>query len=126
MVCPHRSLAVSSDVHQIIGEKLPFPSGTATAHLVSVLHHLPPPETSLRHRQGYQRVDDSEGLDIPIDESRVDEHEHEAEAEEAIDGAERDAVGRNGLRGLIWSFVCSGALAVGAIIPSNISSSWLL
>jgi uncharacterized oligopeptide transporter (OPT) family protein len=107
-------------VHQIIEEKLPFPSGTATAHLVSVLYRLPPPETSLRHRQGYRRVDDSEATDDRIYESTAVEHEHEseaeAEAEDAADEAEIDIVEHEGLRSLIWSFVCSGVLAVRSIL----------
>ncbi len=41
--------------------------------------------------------------------------EHEAEAEGVSDGAGRDAIGRNGLRSLIWSFVSSGVLAVRTI-----------
>lgn len=31
---------------KIIEEQLAFPSGTATAQLVSVLHELPPPDTA--------------------------------------------------------------------------------
>ncbi|GJJ08659.1 hypothetical protein Clacol_002878 [Clathrus columnatus] len=45
----------------IIKEQLAFPSGTATAQLISVLHRKPPPEGVLKNRRGYQSLD-SDGL----------------------------------------------------------------
>lgn len=59
-----------------------------------------------------------------MDESTIDRHE--AEAEGVTDEAERETVVHNGLRSLIWSFICSGVLAVSAIMFSKINYSSLL
>lgn len=94
----------------IIEEQLPFPSGTATAHLISVLHRLPPPDTSLRHRTGYRPVEDEEDdvvapdilAGIPV----VEEDEE--------DTTERDVVEHEGWYDLVWSFAVSGSLTLAA------------
>ncbi|CAK5268494.1 unnamed protein product, partial [Mycena citricolor] len=44
----------------IIKEQLAFPSGTATAQLIAVLHKMPPPDTTVRRRVGYSAVPDEE------------------------------------------------------------------
>ncbi|PPQ67518.1 hypothetical protein CVT25_006059 [Psilocybe cyanescens] len=90
----------------IIEEQLPFPSGTATAHLISVLHQLPPPDTTVRHRNGYQQVEDEE---VPVAEHNPDDTIDEEEQE---DGTERDVVEHQGWSNLIWSFAASGGLTL--------------
>ena len=57
-----------------------------------------------------------------MDESTIEGHE--AEAEGVTDGAERETVVHNGLRSLIWSFICSAVLAVSAILPTKINYSY--
>jgi len=93
---------------QIIEEQLPFPSGTATAHLISVLHQLPPLDTSLKHRSGCHHVEDEEGdsslPDILPDIPAVEEDEANA--------IERDVVKHEGWHDLVWSFAASGSLTV--------------
>lgn len=111
---------------QIIEEELPFPSGTATAHLISVLHQLPPPESNLRQRRGYQHIENGE--EITINEATINDmvSENEEEVEH-----EREVVEHQGWHDLIWSFAASGLLTVilqrvlsYAIILINPSSSW--
>ncbi|KIY73454.1 oligopeptide transporter [Cylindrobasidium torrendii FP15055 ss-10] len=85
----------------IIEEQLAFPSGTATAHLISVLHKLPPPESPKGVSDGYERVADEEDHAISDDESAADVE------------LERD-VEETGWKALIWSFVPSGILTLAA------------
>ncbi|KAH7919509.1 OPT superfamily oligopeptide transporter [Leucogyrophana mollusca] len=96
----------------IIEEQLAFPSGTATAQLISVLHQLPPPDTTLRHRTGYRQVD-TEDLVDPT--AIAEETEHD---DENIDGSEthdeRDVVQKQGWWDLVWSFVASGVMTLAA------------
>ncbi|KZP11045.1 OPT superfamily oligopeptide transporter [Athelia psychrophila] len=94
----------------IIKEQLAFPSGMATAQLISVLHHLPPPETSIRRRTGYEAVD-SEAIDEPqgiipdvVEDFATDERE-------AID---REGVKQQGWSDLLWSFLASGVMTLSA------------
>uniref|UniRef100_A0A8H7Y0F4 Oligopeptide transporter n=1 Tax=Psilocybe cubensis TaxID=181762 RepID=A0A8H7Y0F4_PSICU len=91
----------------IIEEQLPFPSGTATAHLISVLHHLPPPDTTIRHRQGYQQVEDEEEVTVSAENQQESITEEESE-----DETERDIVEHQGWSNLIWSFAVSGGLTL--------------
>jgi hypothetical protein len=77
--------------------------------LVSVLHHLPPPDTNLRHWRGYQQITD-EDVENAVEE---DEAEDAAVApEDASDAADRDLVEHESWHSLIWSFISSGVLAV--------------
>lgn len=89
-------------------EQLPFPSGTATAHLISVLHRLPPPDTSVRHRNSYRPVEDEEddviAPDILAGIPALEEDEEDA--------TERDVVEHEGWHDLVWSFAVSGSLTV--------------
>jgi len=94
---------------QIIEEQLPFPSGTATAHLISVLHKLPPPDTTVRRRTGYRQVEDEEEDSLnpesvpDVPQTLPDEHD---------DTAERETVEHEGWQDLLWSFSASGLLTV--------------
>ncbi|KAF5391575.1 hypothetical protein D9757_002385 [Collybiopsis confluens] len=91
----------------IIEEELAFPSGTATAQLVSVLHKLPPPNTSLRRRNGYQHIDDQE----------VGEDEDSREIispRETTPLRDPEIVSPAGWHELLWSFVASALLTLAA------------
>ncbi|CAL1715806.1 unnamed protein product [Somion occarium] len=91
----------------IIEEQLPFPSGTATAQLISVLHQLPPPDTTVRRRAGYTELDtdDTPVLDptSPIEEVLLSEP---ADIKEAAEPETWSA--------LIWSFTASGIMTLAA------------
>ncbi|KDR76294.1 hypothetical protein GALMADRAFT_473281 [Galerina marginata CBS 339.88] len=90
----------------IIEEQLPFPSGTATAHLISVLHKLPPPDTTVRHRTGYRQVEEEEAFAPTVpDTSAITPEDQE-------DAGERQFAEREGWQDLIWSFSASGALTL--------------
>ncbi|KAH7884304.1 OPT oligopeptide transporter protein-domain-containing protein [Phlebopus sp. FC_14] len=96
----------------IIEEQLAFPSGTATAQLISVLHRLPPPDTSLRRRSGYRALDTEDTVDVTtVVEEEVDiaADVAEAEAEE-----EREVVQQEGWLDLAYSFLASGAMTLAA------------
>ncbi|KAG2035225.1 OPT oligopeptide transporter protein-domain-containing protein [Suillus americanus] len=95
----------------IIKEQLAFPSGTATAQLISVLHRMPPPDTTLRHRSGYRAVD-TEDSTHPT--AITDEHENHQEAAAEHDFDEREAVQREGWEDLLMSFLASGAMTLAA------------
>ncbi|KAF9449519.1 oligopeptide transporter [Macrolepiota fuliginosa MF-IS2] len=90
----------------IIEEELPFPSGTATAQLINVLHELPPPDTTIRRRRGYQEVDteaddrEDEVAEVPV---RADEH----------DEGEREVL-EHGWHSLVWSFIVSAFVSLSA------------
>ncbi|PPR00882.1 hypothetical protein CVT24_000367, partial [Panaeolus cyanescens] len=95
----------------IIEEQLSFPSGTATAQLISVLHQLPPPDTSVRRRGGYRHIEDEEDLPDEDEEVLADTptlHENEQQI------AERDVVEHQGWHDLLWSFAASGLLTLSA------------
>ena len=93
---------------QIIEEQLAFPSGTATAHLISVLHKLPPPDTSVRRREVYHHDDDDE------EEERNISSEAPIIAEETPeqDATEGEIVENQGWHNLLWSFAASAFLTV--------------
>lgn len=94
---------------QIIEEQLAFPSGTATAQLISVLHKLPPPDTSVRRRRGYRELSTE----------RDDEAEspliHAEPLLEAPELAEREVVQHEGWHDLVWSFLVSSAMTVSVL-----------
>ena len=86
-----------------------FPSGTATAQLISVLHDIPPPGTSrsddsVRHRRGYRAIDAEEDCE-------PDNVAFEA-GEEAQDQEERDLVRKDGWLALGSSFLASAFMTV--------------
>ncbi|KAF7374839.1 OPT superfamily [Mycena sanguinolenta] len=81
----------------IINEQLAFPSGTATAQLIAVLHKQPPPDTTVRRRTGYIAIEDEET------------NAHRAEEEEQnVPDAEN--IQSHGWQALTTSFAASGAL----------------
>ncbi|KAF8558162.1 OPT superfamily oligopeptide transporter [Imleria badia] len=97
----------------IIEEQLPFPSGTATAQLISVLHQLPPPETSLRRRSGYRALDTE---DIASHTNLIDGVSIVTQdGVDAMEGAdERELVQKEGWADLIYSFLASGLMTLAA------------
>ena len=103
---------------QIIKEQLAFPSGTATAQLISVLHRRPLPGTALRNRRGYSPLN-SEGNDredyqaIPSADDEGSRFEHaESPSDEAgvADAHKREEIQQEGWSVLGWSFAASAAL----------------
>lgn len=77
--------------------------------MVSVLHHLPPPDTNLQHRRGYQQITDEE-VENAIEGDGVEDAA--VAPGDASDVADRDLVEHKSWRSLIWSFISSGVLAV--------------
>ncbi|KAJ6576544.1 OPT oligopeptide transporter protein-domain-containing protein [Mycena vulgaris] len=84
----------------IINEQLAFPSGTATAQLIAVLHKMPPPDTSIRRRVGYIAVEEEDTDIRGTEEDPVDE----ALAPESVQS--------EGWHALTSSFAASGALTL--------------
>ncbi|KAK4698315.1 hypothetical protein P7C70_g7965, partial [Phenoliferia sp. Uapishka_3] len=82
-------LAVPLRRQVIVKEKLVFPSGTATAQIISVLHAVPPP--GIKRRVGQYRA-------LPTSDEEVG-GEPESDSEEKID--------RKGWMALTWSFAAS-------------------
>ena len=96
---------------QIIEEQLAFPSGTATAHLISVLHKLPPPDTSVRRREVYHHDEDEEEYSQDrniLPEPPIAEDSETPEQ----NGTEREVVEHQGWHNLLWSFAASAFLTV--------------
>jgi len=93
---------------KIVKEKLPFPSGTATAQLISVLHQLPPPDTGVRHRRGYRQLDAEDDTTFvpPVLAAGEDGQEDEEH--------ERQIVQKEGWYDLIWSFAAAGSVTLAA------------
>ncbi|TRM64210.1 OPT oligopeptide transporter protein-domain-containing protein [Schizophyllum amplum] len=118
----------------IIEEKLAFPSGTATAQLISVLHKLPPPDIEGPHRRrGYQHVDAEEPTSVVTDSTMIEEEE-DADEQTPLNGVS-STVQNDGWRTLIWSFFTSSALTLfGYFFPvtfalplfgSSLAKNWL-
>lgn len=103
--------------HQIIKEQLTFPSGTATAQLISVLHQLPPPDTSVRRRHRYMPLDTGEDQAHEPDSPIVDDPDQDDLNQH--DSTEREVVQQEGWQKLVWSFFASSIMTVSA----NSSSS---
>ena|SRR6202167_1430066 len=93
--------------HKIIKEQLAFPSGTATAQLISVLHRLPPPDTSLRHRTGYREVNTEED-----EETQDPTTPGTGDTMDEFDSGEREVIQHQGWSDLVWSFLASGFMTV--------------
>lgn len=93
-------LAVPLRKQVIVKEKLVFPSGTATAQLIALLHHAPPPTQSLNPTPGgpYRRIPARGSDDLEIRES----------AQRKDD----DVISGRGWAALGWSFVASGTMTV--------------
>ncbi|KAK6904346.1 hypothetical protein I203_105158 [Kwoniella mangroviensis CBS 8507] len=94
----------------IVKEKLVFPSGTATAQLISLLHRIPPPSQTLKPSAGaYRRLPrTSRSVSPPGYASRddVDEEPHNAA------GKDSEVMRGSGWWALGWSFFASGSLTV--------------
>ncbi|KAH9916497.1 OPT oligopeptide transporter protein-domain-containing protein [Amylocystis lapponica] len=114
----------------IVEEQLAFPSGTATAQLISVLHQIPPPDTSIKPRPnlGYRAVHTEEVDDVPTPTSVV-EHADVSDPQEQSEAQEE------GWGALLWSFVASGAMTLMAyffpvvfsipLFGSYLADNWL-
>jgi len=89
----------------VIEEQLPFPSGTATAQLINVLHRLPPPDTSIRRRRGYRE------LDTEAENEEVENVEATSPHAPGHD-EERVMVEQDGWHTLIWSFTFAALVSV--------------
>ncbi|KAJ6513194.1 OPT oligopeptide transporter protein-domain-containing protein [Mycena sanguinolenta] len=81
----------------IINEQLAFPSGTATAQLIAVLHKQPPPDTAVRRRVGYIAIEDEE----------TNDHGTEDEDQNVPDP---ESIQSHGWQALTTSFAASGTL----------------
>ncbi|KAJ7104085.1 OPT oligopeptide transporter protein-domain-containing protein [Mycena belliarum] len=85
----------------IVNEQLAFPSGTATAQLIAVLHKMPPPDTTIRRRIGYSPVEEED-----TDAQRTD-RDNQIEESRAPDSLQSE-----GWHALTSSFVASGTLTL--------------
>ena len=103
---------------QIIEEQLAFPSGTATAHLISVLHKLPPPDTSVRRREVYHHDDDDEEEEEYRQDRNILSEAPIAEETLEHDASEREIVEHQGWHNLLWSFFASAFLTVSFVFPT--------
>jgi len=88
-------------LEQIIKEKLPFPSGTATAQLIGVMYRTPVHPEGLKNRRGYQTIDESH---LPDDTELIEEDSP------AQDG---EMIENTGWKTLSWSFAASAFVTVG-------------
>ncbi|KAI0725705.1 oligopeptide transporter [Fomitopsis betulina] len=99
----------------IIEEQLAFPSGTATAQLISVLHQIPPPDTTpivgTRRRHGYRELDteDAQVSQDPDTPGMSTEEETLLEDPESVGVEQQETWGA-----LIWSFAASGVMTLAA------------
>ncbi|TFK47729.1 OPT oligopeptide transporter [Heliocybe sulcata] len=93
----------------IIEEQLPFPSGTATAQLISVLHKLPPPDTTIRRRHtGYQALTVEDG-----DDGHFPDTPATADVVETVEPPAQEPVEqKESWMALLWSFVASGIMTL--------------
>ncbi|KAJ7224344.1 OPT oligopeptide transporter protein-domain-containing protein [Mycena pura] len=87
----------------IINEQLAFPSGTATAQLIAVLHKMPPPETTVRRRLGYIAIEQ----DMDIHTAEDDEAEATSSETNTPENVQSD-----GWRALASSFAASGVVTL--------------
>ncbi|CDO74303.1 hypothetical protein BN946_scf184839.g8 [Trametes cinnabarina] len=112
----------------IIEEQLAFPSGTATGQLISVLHQLPPPETTVRPRRGYNALASSED-----DEAIA--YIAEPQETDVLRIPEAKVPEQEGWSALSWSFAASGIMTLGAyffpvifsipLFGTYLASQWL-
>ena len=107
-------------IKQIIEEQLAFPSGTATAQLISVLHNVTPPSKdgpALERRRGYSALRD-EDTTIEVNTRNADVSGEAPEQDE-----EREIARRDGWSALGWSFAVSATMTVRCItIERSIAS----
>ena len=89
-------------MEQVIKEKLPFPSGTATAQLISVMYQVPLRLEGSKNTRGYQAIDEShlpDGTEELIEDNRL--------------AQDREVIGNTGWKILSWSFAASAFVTVG-------------
>lgn len=103
----------------IIEEQLAFPSGTATAQLISVLHDMPPPDTTVRRRAGYSPIDDNESIQAPStirpdSPSGYSAIPTSSEIDAPRTLKEREDIRQTGWRALGYSFLASSAMTLAA------------
>jgi hypothetical protein len=98
---------------QIVEEELTFPSGTATAKVISVLHGMPSTSSGLRPRHGYSPLVEEEQ-----DEETSSSPDIAGDSEDP--GSQTNELVRNhAWFTLLWSFLASSVLTV---FTSNSSS----
>lgn len=105
----------------IVREKLVFPSGTATAQMISVLHSAPAPASTsaLRHRRPSSSARSAgSGYEAVPDRDR-DEDEDEVEEETVKQG--KGEFDQTGWVALSWSF---GVSAIFTVRSSPLSSDF--
>lgn len=108
-------LAVPLRRQVIVKEQLVFPTGMATAQIISVLHKVPPPTqgSTRRRREHSTRSTRSD---------RVDDEDEAGEAEESRGGADElehgpaKSIDRKSWMALIWSFSASAAFTVSCLL----------
>ncbi|KAI0749949.1 oligopeptide transporter [Daedaleopsis nitida] len=113
----------------IIEEQLAFPSGTATGQLISVLHQLPPPDTGVRQRRGYNALasEEDENIAYIADPQETDALRVSEPAEVVED--------KEGWSALTYSFAASGVMTLAAyffpvvftipLFGTYLASEWL-
>lgn len=75
------------------------------------MHELPPPDTTIRRRRGYQELDtEADNEEAVIEEENASHH-----AEERDDDEEREAVELDGWHPLVWSFGFSTFVSVSVL-----------
>lgn len=89
---------------QIVDEQLAFPSGTATAQVISVLHNMPLTNTGQAPGRGYRPLAIQDEEPSPPLDLVDDSEDHETEISEVVKN--------NAWFILAWSFLASGVLAV--------------
>lgn len=97
-------------------EQLAFPSGTATAQLISVLHRLPPPDTTIRRRHGYREIDREETDILAAEPDPLTPVDEDAPLTDLADDEKAE-----GWAALTWSFLASGIMTVGSLSPRDTS-----
>ncbi|WVO15478.1 hypothetical protein L204_103136 [Cryptococcus depauperatus] len=101
----------------IVKEKLVFPSGTATAKLISLLHQTPPPASLdgngsrayRRLRRPSTSISPSQSQNQNGDQATNGSQDREAENEESNDA---DFMDKKGWWALAWSFMASGGVTM--------------
>jgi len=121
---------------QIIKEKLAFPSGTATAQLISVLHQqqIPKPEGLVQRRNAYQSLA-SEDEDHERQTSHTTIAEQNDDEPSAEQDEQRELIESEGRKDLSWSVAASCILTVSAyffpvifaipIFGQHLAGEWL-
>lgn len=85
---------------QVIKEKLAFPSGTATAQLIAVLHKLPPPTEPTTNPEEYS----------PLNTNEEHPEDHSLTASESFDQMSSHL--SQSWRSLTWSLILSALITV--------------